>query len=167
MSSILKVNELQDTTGTSAMTIDSSGRIVHPQKPAFRIRFTSTSGFDYTSGVTLSGSTHYQSSTLVEQGGNNFNHGTGRYVAPVTGFYFFSVGVRYDAFSGSYFYVTLENPQQTIGRHLTSLQSTYLNAEVTGLCKLNAGEYMKVVLTSSGDSSVNVNDDSYFAGFLI
>jgi len=35
MASILKVNEIQHTGGTTAATIDSSGRILTPARPLF------------------------------------------------------------------------------------------------------------------------------------
>lgn len=43
MPSVLKVNELQNTSGDSALTIDDDGRISMPQKPAFFMQGTSAS----------------------------------------------------------------------------------------------------------------------------
>ena len=160
------VQSVKYDASTTAMTIDSTGRVLQPNKPAFAIRLQSTSSTDFTSGVTLAGSTYYQSSTLEEQGGSNFNVSNGRFVAPVTGFYFFHFGGRFDSFSGSYLYVTLEGSKQ-IGRYLSSLQATYLNPTVSGACQLDANEYINVVVTSNGDSSVSINSDSYFSGFMI
>ena len=165
MSSVLKVDEIQNTAGTSALTIDSSGRTVQPNKPAFHIRFNSQSGINF-SGTTAAGTAYYNSSTLQEQGGSNFNISTGQFVAPVTGFYFFHFGGRFDNVAASYFYVTLEGSQQ-IGRYLSSVQATYLAVSVSGAALLTAGQHIKVVITSSGDTSIDINADSYFQGFLI
>ena len=162
-----QIGTIKDAGGNAtAMTIDSTGRVVQPAKPAFHIRCQSVNNVDFSSGVTLAGSTYLQSATLEEQGGNNFNVSTGQYVAPVTGFYYFHFGGRFDNFAGSYLYVTLEGSKQ-IGRYLSSVQSTYLNPMVSGACQLDAGEHIKVVVNSVGDNSVSINADSYFQGFLI
>ena len=166
MSSTLRVNELQNLNGTSAMTIGSTGTISQPHKPAFHIRFQSVNNIDFSSGVTLAGTTYYQSSTLEEQGGSNFNISTGQFVAPVTGFYWFHAGFRFDGVTSTYFYVTLEGSKM-IGRYLSSVQATYLAPSVAGACQLDAGEHIQVVVTSVGDSSISINADSYFNGFLI
>ena len=41
MSKIL-VNELAHTNDTTAMTVDSSGRILTPARPAFHVRYSSS-----------------------------------------------------------------------------------------------------------------------------
>ena len=41
MASILKVNELQHTGGTSAMTLSSAGVVTEPAKPQWKINCTS------------------------------------------------------------------------------------------------------------------------------
>ena len=164
--STLQVDSIKTSGGTAALNIDNTGRVVQPNKPAFHIRCQSVNNVDFSSGVTLAGSTYLQSATLEEQGGNNFNVGTGQYVAPVTGFYYFQGGFRFDNFAGSYFYVTLEGSKQ-IGRYLSSVQATYLAPSASGACQLDAGEHIKVVVNSVGDNSVSINADSYFQGFLI
>ena len=88
-----QIGTIKDAGGNqTAMTIDSTGRVLQPNKPAFHIRLQSVSNVDFTSGVNLAGTTYYQSATLEEQGGSNFDISTGQYVAPLTGFYFFHFG---------------------------------------------------------------------------
>ena len=41
MTSIIKVDNIHNSSGTSAMTIDSSGRVLQPEKPAFFLQGTS------------------------------------------------------------------------------------------------------------------------------
>ena len=161
----LEVDTIKNTSGTSALTIDSNGTVSQPVKPAFHIRYNTQSGINF-SNTTAAGTAYYNSSTLEEQGGSNFNISTGQYVVPVTGFYFFNFTGRFDNVAASYFYVTLEG-SQTIGRYLSSLQTTYLAVTVSGAAHLTAGEHIKVVITSSGDTSVDINADSYFQGFLL
>ena len=167
MASIIKVNTIQDATNSNtALSIDSTGRITEPNKPAFQIQYNSQNSLDFSSGVALSGTAYYNSSTLQEQGGSNFDISTGHYVMPVSGFYFFHVGIRLDNFAGSYIYITLDGTKQ-IGRYLSSVQSTYINPTVSAAAQFTAGQHVRVRINSVGDSSVNMNADSYFQGFLI
>ena len=39
MASVLKVENISHTNGTAAMTIDSNGTVLMPQKPAWRLSF--------------------------------------------------------------------------------------------------------------------------------
>ena len=41
MASTLKVNEIQHTGGTNAMTVDSSGRLAYPAQPRFMVKLAS------------------------------------------------------------------------------------------------------------------------------
>ena len=80
MSKIL-VNELAHTNNTSALTVDSTGRILTPARPAFHARLTS-------------GSTEGKTGVLVFNSedfdiGGNYNTSNGRFTAPVAGIYCF------------------------------------------------------------------------------
>ena len=82
MASIIGVENLQHTNGTTAATIDSSGRILQPAKPAFHARLTS-------------GSTEGKTGTLVFNSedfdiGGNYDTSNGRFTAPVSGIYYFA-----------------------------------------------------------------------------
>jgi len=82
MASIIGVENLQHTNGTTAATVDSSGRILQPAKPAFHARLTS-------------GSTEGKTGTLVFNSedfdiGGNYDTSNGRFTAPVSGIYYFA-----------------------------------------------------------------------------
>ena len=92
MSSILKVSEIQDpTNGNSALTIDSSGRVFTPQRPAFHAQLLSN--------VTLSANTitlmplkTNGTSSPATNSYNNLGHAgwdntNSKFVAPVAGLY--------------------------------------------------------------------------------
>lgn len=82
MTSILKVTEIQDPTNSNtALSIDSTGRITQPAKPAF-IASLKSSLSDATSGVVIF-------DTVVKQTGSGYSTSTGEFTAPVTGFYQF------------------------------------------------------------------------------
>jgi len=90
MSSVLKVDAIQNTAGTSALTIDSSGRVTKPQHPSFMVNYNVTweslalnavVPFDTDSGGALFNN------------GNHFNTSTNAFVAPVAGVYSFSLNI--------------------------------------------------------------------------
>jgi len=94
MTSILKVNEIQDTTGTSAMTIDSSGRVAMPNRIAFTAGYNTTTGA-YVALVTSLGLTSCVPLNFVTQGGTNgvhpnWSNTTHAFTVPVAGMYLVS-----------------------------------------------------------------------------
>jgi hypothetical protein len=87
MSSILKVDTIQNTGGTTGLTIDSSGRLLKPVIPAFMVTYAAT-------WATLSAGNVVPFNTasggqLFNKGGH-FNTTTNAFVAPVAGLYSFS-----------------------------------------------------------------------------
>ena len=88
MSSVLKVDAIQNTAGTSAMTIDSSGRVLKPVIPSFMVSaagtWTTQSNGDKVPFDTDSGNQLFNN-------GNHFNTTTNAFVAPVAGLYSFFV----------------------------------------------------------------------------
>lgn len=87
MTSVLKVDNVQNFSGTSAMSIDSSGRVLKPQQIAFKA-FSSTGGsVSYSGGNVVSAS---MTSTKFNVGSHYQTSGTdvGKFIAPITGYYF-------------------------------------------------------------------------------
>ena len=85
--STLAVDTIQDTTGNTAMTIDSNGRILTPARPAFRASH----------GSTNIPANNIIICTNVAAADGNFNIGghysttTGRFTVPIAGIYQFSI----------------------------------------------------------------------------
>ena len=110
MSSILKVDNIQNTSGTAALTIDSSGRVskgTSGQLPAFLAHASgnwSTSSGQYNVGNDANlkfGVTHYNY-------GSHYSTTTGRFVVPVTGLYHFWNCMAMNSNSNTYTYMSAE-----------------------------------------------------------
>jgi len=84
MASTLKVNTIQHTGGTSAMTVDSGGRILQPEKPHFHV--TKTDGH-------IGASTTVIYNNVIRDTESAYNTSTGKYTIPsgLTGVWWFSM----------------------------------------------------------------------------
>ena len=148
----LSVNTIAHTGGTDAMTIDSSGRVLQPAKPAFSVRNARSSSFR---GSNLFGGSD---TTVIFDIGSNFaTSGTndGGFVAPVSGVYSFSImgfqsnSVQNDS-SGS-FYIALNKNSSEVGHKVYFYQdgNDYSRFDNTQLLQLAAGDVIKVDVPGS------------------
>ena len=79
----LKVDTVQDTTGTTAMTLDSTGRILTPSRPMFDV------GKNAGQALSSGSITKVTWQTEAYDIGNNF--ASDKFTAPIAGKYFMSV----------------------------------------------------------------------------
>ena len=87
MSSILKVDTIQNTGGTTGLTIDSSGRALQPAKPSF---FAHRLGQGVQTLNTLT-FTLAQFNQVDHNIGGHYNASTYKFTCPVSGVYHFDV----------------------------------------------------------------------------
>ena len=76
------VQNIKYDGSTTAMTIDSAGRVVLPNQPSFFVGLASQ--------VSATNEITYNSGDVIHNIGSHFSHSTGRFTAPVAGRYFFS-----------------------------------------------------------------------------
>jgi hypothetical protein len=153
------------TVGTDQLAVDSAGRVTMPYQPVFSARHAALSGVNASSTLNL-GSGFWYSAYLQDNLGN-FNTSTGRFTAPVSGWYYFGHHVRIDNFSGSYIYTSISTNTKLVARNLTSLSWTYNTISCQGITYMNVNDYCYMSLHSVGDTSIDINSDGYFVGHLI
>lgn len=142
MASIIGVETLQHTNGTTAATIDSSGRIFQPAKPMFSAK-----------GKT-SGAAYVQTSPIVFPNeefdvGGMYNTSTGVVTIPVDGKYRFHVSVFVKGDAG-------EN-SQVVFQTSTDGGSNYTTV-YNGYQKLTGGTQMQVPTSYTLMLDLNAND---------
>jgi len=154
----LGVGTIKEATGTTtAMTIDSSGRILTPARPAF-------SGTHINSG---SGNTGLTGTIIMNTEdfdiGGNYDNSTGIYTVPVTGIYRYSFSGFFSASDG-----TGTTGQKSVGLQTnasgsfvfyqgitgsSSASSVYMSGSFSGLISATAGNQLKI---QTIDSSTHI-----------
>lgn len=177
--STLYVDNIYSKTGTSqALTIDSSGRVTTPARPAFHVTRSAT--------ITLTGGNPYQVLPFDDVQfdiGSNFSTSNNNYVCPVDGVYFFSLNVRFDALTtgtGKYIRAmiykgsdasTITNPWNSEGSVLTFITGGNDNQYEAGICsgvlQCTAGDIVTAMGGHVDDTSISFNLQSQFSGFLV
>ena len=88
MASILKVNTIQDATNSNtALSIDSSGRVLQPTTPVFW-------AYSNTNNVSTANTAIVFNLTDLNNG-NHYSTSTGRFTAPIAGLYCFGMVVDF------------------------------------------------------------------------
>ena len=92
MASILEVDTIAHSGGTSAMTIDSTGRILTPARPSFFVKGNG-GWIDHGSSVVTYFKTSTQAVEIISNVGSHYDASTGKFTVPVTGLYQFNVSL--------------------------------------------------------------------------
>ena len=171
MASELHVDAIKHSGGTSALTIDSTGRILTPARPAFRARIAGSSSAHGDQGVLVFETEDFDI-------GGNYDTSNGRFTAPVTGIYWFafnmitatntsggtptsgdSVAVRF-----------IKNGSDIAGTLGYSMINAnfQINLNSVHIFQLSASDYIQVNVSSefAYSDGTAVNDPS-FQGYLV
>jgi hypothetical protein len=170
----LSVNTIAHTGGTTAMTVDSTGRILTPARPAFRAYLNANSGqSDWTFSVTPPKVVFDVESYDV---GGNYDTGSSTFTAPITGLYHFDVniyvsGTQNNALNwvSTYLFVDGVQVSRTI---VDPVGRDYGAPELSDNLQLTAGQEVVVRLGVNGYNNITVHGDSdgsitNFSGYLI
>ena len=170
--STLKVGTIQDhANGNNALVIDSSGRVTQPAKPAFRAEKRA-------SNQTYSGG---QPKVTFEHEafdiGSNYDTSNSRFVAPVSGVYFFQSILRFVGDNNTLDYgkvMLFINGSINSDLFQYNVRTDYMqNSHVNGSClvQLHANDYAEINVEMSGNNPVihahSGGARTYFTGFLV
>ena len=160
MTSILKVSEIQDPTNSnSALTIDSTGRILTPARPAFRVHGTAS----VWNNLNPSGTIVSQLTTVEYNIGSHYDTSSYEFTAPIAGLYHFSgrlyvnnaatmsdfwLSVDDAGFTAKYYFASQDNDQSDSS--VTFAETLQLTANQTVSIKGNSGQYYPVYSSFSG-----------------
>ena len=186
MSSILKVNTIKNSTGTTGMTIDGNGRVLKSVLPAWRVQ----RGADQT--ISSSGIQNIQLDTSNDstkqcylQGGVTLN-GSSPYgvVVPVTGLYHVGFCFRSNGFgsatTGQYLQIVLRinnavNHSQTSVLYAADNAADSASAGVdlykthagSSTYQLTANDQLNMICNGTNDSTYVIAGGGFMYGHLI
>tara|TARA_R100001510_G_scaffold56051_1_gene60913 strand:- start:47 stop:529 length:483 start_codon:yes stop_codon:yes gene_type:complete len=159
MASELHVDAIKHSGGTSALTIDSSGRVATPARPAFNVWY--------------SGSNLASAQTIVWNNeevnvGSHYNTSNGRFTAPITGVYFFSwfaTSTGNDTSFGTRLAVD-GSASSHIWTFSNAADAQYEVGSGSAIVSLNASQYV-TIRVENGTMFGSANYHNNFCGYLL
>ena len=181
VTSTAQVGTIKDAAGNNtAMTIDGSGRVVTPQRPAFFCRGYGSllaSGAHTLNGITIS--TNHRITTWDEvtlNVGSHFSNSTGIFTVPVAGLYQVTMNIGYkaaDNYSMANLYLTSNDHVDygyisawTSGNH--SGNDSYNGTSATAIVSASVGQQFAMTYHGSYTTGHgSIIQYSSFGGYLI
>ena len=173
MASVLKVENISHTNGTSALTIDSSGNLnvtntlLTPTRPAFRA--VSTGSWT----IATSTFTIFPANSAIFNIGSAYNTGTYKFTAPVDGVYYFAGQWFGSVGSGRAIASIYKNDAQSGGSQSLSLGSTSgggISYATESMMQLDAGDTASFQTYQESGGTVTANQTSHLSfwyGYLL
>ena len=157
----LKSTTIQHTNGTSALNIDSSGRVTKPNHPAFYVQ----RGYGNLSNFMTGGTTAITTWDQINLNkGNHFTSANGRFTAPVAGVYLFTFHLS-SSLSGTdnsdyLFYKNGGGVSETIVNKSGGVAVPWINSALIMHINLAINDYVTL-----GAASYNANTGTARASF--
>ena len=170
--SIIRTNQIQDTSGNSAMMINSSGVVTFPNAPfyAFAARKKLASGAGDTGATGIIVFNNIQSNI-----GNAYSGADGRFTAPVAGTYSFSFfglacqasGAAHTGSTGTTGFFYKNGSDSGYGRIQVTNVAGYSNIAATAVITLAINDYIQIFIESGAVLSAEVANYNHFNGHLV
>ena len=167
----VKVDTIQNTSGTQAMTVDSSGRVLKSVLPAWRVSVTNEQ-FETAAGLYKVEFDKHDTENCFLQGGVTLSSGT--ITVPVAGLYRCGSTIRLDDVTGSYYIISyIRKNSATTGSSDTYViaddhGSNYHSLVVTDLYQCQANDQLECYVYVQSDTSWSVYPtNSHFNGHLV
>ena len=175
MSSILKVDTIQNTggnnlittdsnttslknpNGTTGLTIDNAGRVLTGSQP----RFFAHSPSGYNTASVLQNFTQ-----VIVNNSDGFNSSTGIFTAPIAGTYLFIAAVLVSTGTGRLEFQIKKN-NSTIIASGNGTGTTYDGPTITCMLELSVNDNMRVTRQSGTAYLDGGHSNSYFGGYLL
>jgi hypothetical protein len=162
----VSANTISSSTGTTALTIDSSGRVLRATLPSFDAVLTTTTG----SSQFLTANTEIVFNSTNFNDGSHYNTSNGRFTAPVAGKYMFCVfGMASQTVA--WYDIRVNGAVRTVKHSTYSSQSTvgeWAQSCENTIISLNQGDYVSVFTGgTTGGIYGGGNNHNGFCGFLI
>lgn len=177
MTGILKVDTIQSSGGTTGLTIDSSGRVLTPARPAFNVN--GIAGGD----ATMSGNSGPNNPFFITHAtadlnqGNCWSSSTGKFTAPIGGVYHFYATIAFrgknERWTSGGFFDDSGNSYTTAGYHGMSLMddvegtSQYASVQPSMTILLSANDTVRVGAYSDDGDAGLWNPSNHFGGYLV
>ncbi len=162
MASIIGVETLQHTNGTTAATIDSSGRILTPARPSFRAIGTNNA-FSTTSPIPFPNVQHNI--------GSHFSTSSNEFTVPIAGVYSLHAHIGYvvvtsNAGNGQV-NIRVNNTVKAYSYTNLPAASGYIPCSVSLLIQLAVNDVVKVTFNATNASYYGGGVECQFSGYLV
>jgi hypothetical protein len=151
---------IDDNATSTAVTIDSSGRVTMPYQPAFCAYKSAVSTTSYGAGNIVSAD---MTSTKYNVGGH-YNTSNGRFTAPISGLYLFWCSLFNNTASVARLRCDINGGAGAWGQ---GQSAAYSDWAITGVAKLNAGDYVHLTSAYAGTTVFHDINHSSWGGYLI
>ena len=157
------ITGISNSANATAITIDSSERVLMPSQPSFRaesaqLAYVSTSPIPFAS--------------VQHNVGSHFSTATNRFTAPIAGTYAFHVHVGFIRLDAAAAYAQLEmrvnGTNDVYSYHnLAGAATNYLHMEVSQLVQLSANDYIDIAFQQSNCVYYGGARELQFYGYLV
>ena len=155
--SILRVDTIQNSAGTSALSIDTIGRVTAPATPMFAAKGASAN-------YTLVNGGEVPFSNAFFNIGSHFNTSNYRFTCPVTGTYIFTVSLFTNGGTGRISFKVNNTAYQNLQANWGDITSHWSQSVIW---RLNANDFVSVGDWQDVSGAVIYMGHSQFCGYLL